>query len=112
MLELAIVAAQYAGEVILCYYRRIDQIELIDDGSLLTLADKATHNAIAAVLQESAIAMVSEQGDDLLIDITRYWLVDPLDGIKDFIATNDEFTVNVSLVHGGRPVSALSLQRH
>ena len=43
-------------------------------------------------------------GDEPLIDIPQYWLVDPLDGIKDFIATNDEFTVNDALIDGGRPV--------
>ncbi len=104
LLELAIVAARYAGDVILGYYRRVDEIELKDDGSPLTLADRAAHNAIAAVLQDSGIPMVSEEGDDLLMDIPRYWLVDPLDGTKDFIAANDEFTVNVALIEGGRPV--------
>lgn len=47
---------------------------------------------------------MSEEGDDLFMDARRYWLVDPLDGTKDFITANAEFTVNIALVDGGRPV--------
>ena len=104
LLELAIVAARQAGDVILSHYRRVDEIKVKDDGSPLILADKAAHKAIVAVLGDSGIPVVSEEGDDLFMDARRYWLVDPLDGTKDFIAENDEFTVNVALIDDGRPV--------
>lgn len=104
LLELAIVAARQAGDVILSHYRRIDEIKLKDDGSPLTLADKAAHKTIAVVLGDSGIPVVSEEGDDLFMTARRYWLVDPLDGTKDFIAANDEFTVNIALIDEGQPV--------
>jgi 3'(2'), 5'-bisphosphate nucleotidase len=104
LLELAIVTARYAGDVILSHYRRVDETKLKGDGSPLTLADQAAHKAIISLLGDSGIPVVSEEGDDLFMDARRYWLVDPLDGTKDFIAANDEFTVNIALIDGGRPV--------
>lgn len=104
LLGLAIAAARQAGDVIHDHYRRGDVIQIKGDGSPVTLADQAAHKAINAVLGGSGIAVVSEEGDDLLMDAKRYWLVDPLDGTKDFIAANDEFTVNVALIDEGRPV--------
>lgn len=104
LLELAISAARHAGSVILGHYCRGDEIKIKGDGSPLTLADQAAHKAIAVMLGDSDIPVVSEEGDDLLMDARRYWLVDPLDGTKDFIAANDEFTVNVALIDKGRPV--------
>lgn len=104
LLELAIVAARNAGDMILSHYRRVDEIKLKGDGSPLTQADQAAHKAVIALLGNSGIPIVSEEGDDLFMDAQHYWLVDPLDGTKDFIAANDEFTVNIALVDGGRPI--------
>ena len=104
LFELAIVAARHAGNVILGHYCRGDEIKIKGDGSPLTLADQAAHKAIAAVLGDSGIPVVSEEGNDLLMDARCYWLVDPLDGTKDFIAANDEFTVNIALIDEGQPV--------
>ena len=104
LLELAISAAQHAGNVILGHYRRGDEIKIKGDGSPLTLADQAAHKAIIAVLGDSGIPVVPEEGDGLFMDARRYWLVDPLDGTKDFIAANDEFTVNIALIDKDRPV--------
>ena len=109
LLELAIVAARQAGDVILSHYRRVNEIKLKGDGSPLTLADKAAHTVIVAILGDSGIPVVSEEGDELFMDATRYWLVDPLDGTKDFIAANDEFTVNVALIDKDRPLLGVVL---
>ena len=104
LLELAIVTARYAGGVILSHYPRVDETKLKGDGSPVTMADQAAHKGNVSLLGDSGIPVVSEEGDDLFMDARRYWLVDPLDGTKDFITANDEFTVNIALVDGGRPV--------
>jgi 3'(2'), 5'-bisphosphate nucleotidase len=70
----------------------------------LTLADQAAHRVIADRFVESVLIVVSEEGEDLYLAAERYWLVDPLDGSKDFLAGNGEFTVNIALVAQGRPV--------
>jgi 3'(2'), 5'-bisphosphate nucleotidase len=86
------------------YYQQALTVEHKQDGSPLTLADQAAHRVIASQLPDSGVAVVSEEGDDLRLDAERYWLVDPLDGTKDFLAGNGEFTVNIALVDQGRPV--------
>jgi len=79
-----------------------------DDGSPLTRADLASHEAIMAGLAplEPAWPILSEEGD---LDTTggawgTYWCVDPLDGTKEFVKGLDEYTVNIALVEAGRPV--------
>lgn len=94
----AITAGKAAGEVILQLYRSDNAIRFKDDGSPLTLADQASHHAIATSLQETGIPIVSEESEEAVPAAVRYWLVDPLDGTKDFLAANDEFTVNIALV--------------
>lgn len=103
-LKLAVVAARHAGLAIMSVYRRPQKIEIKKDGSPLTEADQSAHHAIVAVLRDSGLTIVSEESDDLCIDAQRYWLVDPLDGTKDFLAGNDEFTVNIALFVDQRPV--------
>lgn len=106
-LELAISAAHEAGKVILGFYRKETQVYQKADGSPLTLADKAAHDTTMRRLASSGVPVVSEEGGDLMLDASRYWLVVPLDGTKDFLAGNDEFTVNIALVDGGRPLSGV-----
>ena len=79
-----------------------------DDGSPLTHADLASHEAIMAGLAplEPALPVLSEEGD---LDTTggawqTYWCIDPLDGTKEFFKGPDEYTVNIALVEAGRPV--------
>lgn len=103
-LELAIQAARHAGDAILSVYRQNLKIEIKKDGSPLTLADQHANQAIMAALYPSGLPIVSEENDDLQLEAQRYWLVDPLDGTKDFLAANDEFTVNIALVEAQRPV--------
>lgn len=103
-LDLAVAAAREAGTAILAVYRADNPVETKPDGSPLTLADRATHRAILKVLAGSTLPVISEEGDDLHVEACRYWLVDPLDGTKDFLAGNDEFTVNIALVLDQAPV--------
>lgn len=103
-LELALEAAREAGAAVLPYYQQKLTVQHKVDGSPLTLADQAAHRLIADRLLGSGVIVVSEEGEDLHLAAERYWLVDPLDGTKDFLAGNGEFTVNIALVEQGRPV--------
>jgi 3'(2'), 5'-bisphosphate nucleotidase len=80
------------------YYAQPMPAQCKQDGSPLTLADQAAHRVISEGLYNSGLVLVSEEGDDLHLAAERYWLVDPLDGTKDFLAGNGEFTINVALV--------------
>lgn len=104
LLELALGAAREAGASIMSYYHQALDVQHKPDGSPLTLADQAAHRVIVGKLAESELVVVSEEGEDLYLAAERYWLVDPLDGTKDFLAGNGEFTVNIALVAQGRPV--------
>lgn len=103
LLFAAIRASLNAGEEILKVYESDFAVEHKDDKSPLTLADKNAHNAIAAVLKDSNIPLLSEEGK--LIEYAErsnwefFWMVDPLDGTKEFIKRNGEFTVNIALIH-------------
>ncbi|NJB86041.1 3'(2'), 5'-bisphosphate nucleotidase [Lewinella marina] len=100
-----------AGAAILEIYNSNDfGVEQKDDDSPLTKADKAANAVIVEGLKELILQapVVSEEGKDIPYSerqqYTRFWLVDPLDGTKEFIKRNGEFTVNVALVENGRPV--------
>lgn len=97
-------AARLAGAMILQYYKRPVGVEYKADGSPLTQADQAAHRAIIQHLRVSGVPVISEEGVFFSDSVDRYWLVDPLDGTKDFLAQNDEFAVNIALVEEGRPV--------
>ena len=83
-------------------------IEKKADNSPLTLADKAAHNCIVRHLEPTGIPILSEEGAHLPYDERkawhRLWIVDPLDGTKEFIKKNGEFTVNIALVEDGNPI--------
>lgn len=105
-------AALEAGKAILKIYYSADfGVESKKDDSPLTLADKAAHNVLVDYLQQTAYPVISEEGEHLSREIrqsyTTYWLIDPLDGTKEFIKKNDEFTVNVALIHQGKPLFGL-----
>lgn len=86
------------------YYPQTLNVQYKQDGSPLTLADQAAHLVIAGDFADSGLVVVSEECEDLHLAAERYWLVDPLDGTKDFLARNGEFTVNIALIAEGRPV--------
>jgi len=107
-LKLAIEASLLAGKKILEIYNSDDFIvEYKSDKSPLTLADKSSDEIIKNTLKVSNIAVLSEEGDalnyDKRKDLKHLWIVDPLDGTKEFIKKNDEFTVNIALVEYQRP---------
>jgi 3'(2'), 5'-bisphosphate nucleotidase len=108
-LDLAWHAARQAAAVILPHHGTAHAVEHKDDGSPLTEADRAAHHTILGLLQGTGLPVVSEEGDDLQLQAPRYWLVDPLDGTKDFLACNGEFTVNIALIEGAGPVLGVVL---
>jgi len=99
-----------AGNKILEIYETDFEIETKADESPLTTADKASHNTIVAALAELTpdIPILSEESDGITWEERsqwqEYWLIDPLDGTKEFIKKNGEFTVNIALIQGNRAV--------
>ena len=98
-----------AGEVILNYYNENVDVIYKDDESPLTKADLASHKIITDSIRKITpdIPILSEEE---FIDWKirkkwkKYWLIDPLDGTKEFIKKNDEFTVNIALIENNRPI--------
>lgn len=111
LLQTALLASLEAGEEIMRIYTDPKQdfgIERKADNSPLTLADKASHRVIMNYLAATPIPVLSEEGRHLPYEERSgwdcLWVVDPLDGTKEFIKKNGEFTVNVALVQQGAPV--------
>lgn len=102
LMDHAIAAAFAASREILDVYSRPINVELKDDRSPLTEADKRAHAAIAKELAKTGLPVLSEEGKSNdpkdRQAWQRYWLVDPLDGTKEFIKRNGEFTVNIALM--------------
>ncbi len=103
--------ARRAGDAILEIYRDHDPgVTDKKDESPLTRADLASHRVIVAALEALTpdIPLLSEEGADIAYDQRRewqrFWLIDPLDGTKEFIRRNGEFTVNIALIEDGTPV--------
>ena len=98
-----------AGEEILKYYTKDIHVTHKDDSSPLTKADLASNKIIMNALQQldRTIPILSEES---LVEWkerknwTKYWLVDPLDGTKEFIKQNGEFTVNIALIENNKPI--------
>jgi 3'(2'), 5'-bisphosphate nucleotidase len=107
-LENVIKIAQEAGQEILKIYNTADfNVDMKADNSPLTQADIASHEHIVARLTALTpdIPILSEESKDISYQErktwSRFWLVDPLDGTKEFIKRNGEFTVNIALVENG-----------
>ncbi len=108
--EIASIARE-AGNAILDVYASGDAgTTLKHDRSPLTLADRRAHDTIAAALAglTPEIPLLSEESETVAYEVrkdwNRFWLVDPLDGTKEFLGRNGEFTVNIALVQDGKPV--------
>jgi 3'(2'), 5'-bisphosphate nucleotidase len=105
-LEPVAAIARDAGKAILAVYETDFDVERKDDNSPLTQADMAAHEAIATGLTEltPGIPVLSEEDADISWEERKkwssYWLVDPLDGTKEFVKRNGEFTVNIALING------------
>ena len=108
-LEIAIKAALKAGEAILEIYDKEDfGIELKSDNTPLTRADLASHAIIMNELKDSSIPVLSEEGRSIPYEErknwSKLWIVDPIDGTKEFIKRNGEFTVNIALIEDNTPI--------
>jgi 3'(2'), 5'-bisphosphate nucleotidase len=107
-LKIAKEAAKKAGEKILQIYGEDFSVSYKEDKSPLTIADRIANDIIESYLLKTNIPILSEEGN-----LTEYkdrenwkllWIVDPLDGTKEFIKRNGEFTVNIALVKNGKPI--------
>jgi 3'(2'), 5'-bisphosphate nucleotidase len=107
-INVSVEAAIEAGKKILDVYQRDFVVETKADNSPLTEADQQAHNTIKSILQQTGIPILSEEGKQMLYEERKqwneFWLVDPLDGTKEFIKKNGEFTVNIALIKNGTPV--------
>jgi len=106
--EKVIKASIEAGNEILKIYNTDFDVEFKDDKSPLTLADKNANKIIDSYLEQTQIPVLSEEGRNIPFDERKkwqkLWIVDPLDGTKEFVKKNGEFTVNIALVENGKPV--------
>lgn len=112
LLQTVISIAREAGSQIMAVYEQSDDpaIETKSDDSPLTQADLRANKTILSALRKLTpdVPVLSEESELLPYDIRKtwqtYWLVDPLDGTKEFISRNGEFTVNIALIRDGEPV--------
>jgi 3'(2'), 5'-bisphosphate nucleotidase len=102
--------ARQAGEKIMRFYQGGAAVTWKKDASPLTAADSASHDFLMESLRSLTpeIPVISEESDEVINGVVAagpsFWLVDPLDGTKEFIKGTNEFTVNVALIEEGRPV--------
>ncbi|NUM51938.1 MAG: 3'(2'),5'-bisphosphate nucleotidase CysQ [Flavobacteriales bacterium] len=108
LLQNAIQAAIEGGKEILKVYNTSFAVEYKTDESPLTEADKNAHTAIMKNLSVTNIPMLSEEGKNIpyveRISWKQLWMVDPLDGTKEFVKRNGEFTVNIALIENNYPI--------
>ncbi len=111
LLQNIITASLQAGKEILKVYETNFTVEYKSDESPLTLADKNAHEVIMSFLRKTGIPVLSEEGRDIPYEErkrwSKLWIVDPLDGTKEFVKRNDEFTVNIALVENQTPVTGV-----
>lgn len=109
MLDPIIEIAWEASRLIMEIYDGVDlQVRAKQDASPITQADEASHSFITRALRETFMYPVVSEEDqgprEVGSDPAEFWLVDPLDGTKDFVACNGEFTVNIALIRDYSPV--------
>lgn len=108
LLEIAIKAAVTAGSEIMDIYSNDFHISLKSDYSPLTEADENANEVINAILKDTGIPLISEENKQIDFEDRKnfdsYWMVDPLDGTKEFVKRNGEFTVNIALIKNKRPI--------
>ena len=107
--KLILVAAEAGTAISEVYHTKFD-VSYKEDRSPLTLADQRSHAIILGRLSDlfPSHPVLSEEGKDITYEERKawefFWLVDPLDGTKEFVKRNGEFTVNIALIHGNKPV--------
>lgn len=105
--------ARRAGDEIMVIYAQDFSVEIKGDNSPLTLADQKANGIIVTALKKlyPEIPIISEETKVMAYEERKnwneYWLVDPLDGTKEFIKKNGEFTVNIALMSDGEPVAGV-----
>ena len=109
LLENAIEAALLGGkEILRIYNTEKTDISFKDDDSPLTQADLASNQAIISILENTGIMILSEEGKQALYKDRKteeqLWIIDPLDGTKEFIKRNGDFTVNIALISGQKVI--------
>lgn len=109
LLDIAIQASEEAShEILEVYHSENFETQLKSDNSPLTQADKRAHLCIERHLKKTEIPILSEEGKNIPYEERknwkRFWMVDPLDGTKEFIKRNDEFTVNIALIENQQPI--------
>lgn len=107
--KIAIEAAVKAGEEIMRIYNTTDfQVEFKADDSPLTIADKKSNDVINEYLEKTIFPIISEENRQLDYeerkDWKQCWMVDPLDGTKEFVKRNGEFTVNIAFIEDSKPI--------
>ncbi|MBI3573833.1 3'(2'),5'-bisphosphate nucleotidase CysQ [Candidatus Kaiserbacteria bacterium] len=110
MITLAIETARKAGKAILSFRQSGNDVvaSVKEDQSPVTGADLASDVIIREGLLQTGIPIVSEESSETIsANAGRYWLVDPLDGTKDFITGSDDFCVMIALIENGRPALAV-----
>lgn len=100
-------AALQGGKEILEVYNADFSVATKLDDSPITQADKNAHDVIVHALEKTGIPILSEEGEQapyaIRKDWKQFWMVDPLDGTKEFVNKNGEFTVNIALIEAGKP---------
>ena len=102
--------AKEAGDAIMQVYNQDFEVEYKQDSSPLTLADKKANDIIEDGLNKLSVnfPILSEEGESIPYEDRKhweyFWLIDPLDGTKEFVKKNGEFTVNMALIHKDTPV--------
>jgi 3'(2'), 5'-bisphosphate nucleotidase len=108
LLEIALKATLKAGKEILQIYARPFRVHYKEDDSPVTEADRRASQLIVNELEVTGIPVISEEENvpayEKRKDLPRVWLVDPLDGTKEFIKQNGEFSVNIGLIENGFPL--------
>jgi 3'(2'), 5'-bisphosphate nucleotidase len=111
LLDIAIIASIKAGLEILKVYSTDFDVEYKEDESPLTIADKNANKIIVSYLNNTGIPVLSEEGRSIPYgerkNWKKLWIVDPLDGTKEFVKRNGEFTVNIALIKNNQPVMGI-----
>jgi 3'(2'), 5'-bisphosphate nucleotidase len=108
LLKIAIESSIHAGKAILEVYKKDFQVDYKEDDSPLTDADRRANSIIMEELEKTDIPIISEESKQTDYSVrknwTKCWMVDPLDGTKEFVKKNGEFTVNIALIENQKPV--------
>ena len=111
LFELLLLACRVSlkgGKEIMEVYKTDFNVDFKNDKSPLTIADQNAHDVINSGLSVAAYPVISEEGKESSFSVrknwTRYWCVDPLDGTREFVKRNGEFTVNIALIENNSPI--------